>query len=65
MTFKEYISSLIKIAKEDESSLNLEVVYSSDDEGNYFSPVLFAPTKGELNDGKFDDAGIINAICIN
>lgn len=64
MTLQEYISQLIQKGRETKGNMELEVVYSSDDEGNCFSPVQFAPTVGKFNNGNFD-VGEANSICIN
>ena len=55
---------------------SLEVVFSSDDEGNSFNPVVFLPSKGHFNEEEnaFIDsesmkderrAEPINAVCVN
>ena len=73
MKLKQYLKELNKLIKDNPEALNMEVVYSIDDEGNGFQKVEFAPglgnfegrykgeftTKDELRDEK------INAICIN
>lgn len=43
MTLKEYIDRLNKLAKDLPSALKLEVVYSSDDEGNNYNKVYYSP----------------------
>lgn len=72
MNLKNYIESLNQFKKE---YGNLEIVYAVDDEGNAFNKVLFAPTLGQFDNGKFissqdfSDLKIsknnINSICIN
>lgn len=55
---------------------NLEVVFSSDEEGNFYGPVVFLPSKGHFNEEEnfFIDsesmkderrAKPINAVCVN
>ena len=44
MRLKEYINYLNEIVKKDKKALNLEVVYSCDDEGNRFDSVHYAPS---------------------
>ena len=69
MKLKTFAENINKLA---EKYPDLEVIYSSDDEGNYFDIVKFEPTLGEYNDREFycyhelDQEEIkINAICIN
>jgi hypothetical protein len=47
MELKEYIGNLQEVLKEHG---NLEVVYSADDEGNYFGAVSFGPSIGTWNE---------------
>ena len=66
---------IIDFAQENPETLDMLVVSSSDDEGNSFSPVAFAPTKGIYENREFIDEGSIedferdkeeiNAVCIN
>lgn len=77
MTLEEYIENLIEFAKENPETLSMEVIYSSDDEGNEFRYVHYTPTLGYLNedleffnDGEdLEDQEIrkddFNAVCIN
>ena len=49
MTLKEYIDLINRQVAEDPAILDLKVVYSSDDEGNWFSEVLYAPNAGDYS----------------
>lgn len=72
MKLKEYIKNLQEIEKE--YGGDLIIVYSADDEGNYFDQVHFSPTIGEFDadaqefypDRDDDDRVIkINSVLIN
>lgn len=75
MKLKEFLENLNNLVKEDPKSLDLEVIYSIDDEGNAFRSVYFEPTKGRFDSDEFlsgdqleerdRDESEINAICIN
>ncbi len=75
MKFKEYIENLTQFAKENPESLELEVIYSKDDEGNGYYPVIYLPTTGIYEDCEFisceqledydRENDEINSICIN
>lgn len=68
MKLKEFLDKLNTMVKEDPKILNLDVIYSSNDEGNSYEPVYFAPSKGNYSeDGEYntDTYLKINAICIN
>ncbi len=68
MKLKTFIFLLQKIEKDHP---NLEVIYSSDDEGNRFEKVKFEPSMGVFGYGEFvsiEQEGPslkANAICIN
>ena len=72
MTLREYIKGLQQLAEKNPQTLDMLVITSSDDEGNY-SPVYFAPSVGFFEDGEwstYDDDyeledGDINAVCVN
>jgi len=46
MTLKEFMENLNKFIEENPEALNMLVVYSSDDEGNKYHPVVHEPVKG-------------------
>lgn len=55
MKLKEYIEKLNKLIAENPESLEMDVITSSDDEGNSYNEVHFAPSLGRLDeDGEFD-----------
>lgn len=67
MKIKDYIKSLQVLA---DKYPEAEVVTSSDDEGNSFTPVIFAPSEGRYSFREFTskdelDGAPINAICLN
>lgn len=69
MKLKDYINHLLEIKKK--YGGELECIYSSDDEGNYFEPVYFTPTVGCFDvdgDGMFDTDATkeeVNCVCVN
>lgn len=70
MKFKEYLSSLNELAEKRPSLLELDVVYSRDDEGNGFQYVAVPPVPGYFYDGCFEseddsDEPEMNCVCIN
>jgi hypothetical protein len=68
MTFKEYVAYCNGILKDSPETANFLVVYSSDDEGNDFTPVHFHPSAGFYKDRDFHEEevdGDICAVCIN
>jgi len=77
MKLKKYLESLNKLAKDHPESLDLDIIYASDDEGNSFNPVNFTATMGHvLEDGdgyilhrsdinSLDEDQSINAVCLN
>ena len=70
MKLNKYIKGLQEIAKK---YPNATVITASDEEGNNFSEVEFAPTPGHFSDGDFysDEEDMkeqdlkINAVCVN
>lgn len=66
MNLKEYIELLQTKLKEHG---DIKVLYSCDDEGNYYSEVHYLPSVGFYNEksGEFDHnfEGKVNAICLN
>lgn len=66
MKLKDYIADLKKLMNDNPGSADLLVVYSSDDEGNNFGPVVYSVAIGEYADGSFTaDSSTKNAVCIN
>lgn len=78
MKLKEYLANLKKLVEENPDSLEYEVIYSIDNEGNAYKRVYsWGPTLGIHDDNEFciieddedeDDSYTkddINAICIN
>ena len=47
MKLREYIANLQKLAEERPETLDMDVIYSKDDEGNGYGQVYYAPGIGE------------------
>lgn len=63
MKLKNYIVKLQKLA---DKYPDATVVYSSDEEGNSFKEVVYAPTAGDFDGESFEgDAQRVNAVCVN
>jgi hypothetical protein len=69
MKLHEYIAQLKKLIADNPETANFDVIYSGDDEGNYYNQVYFSPTLGNYADGEFTDEleedMKNNAVCIN
>ena len=71
MKVKEYLQDLLLMVKLNPKIEEFDVIYSSDDEGNDFKPVIFSPTLMEVVDEKDvnlnvkTDSKNPNALCIN
>ena len=69
MKFKFYLALLNKLAKDHPESLEYDVVYGQDDEGNSFGEVVYAPTIGEatgMDHKEFSNTTETpNAVCLN
>ncbi len=67
MKLSEYAKSINELVKKHPDA---EVVYSIDEEGNVFKPVIYTPTAGTYSNGEFsgeedsEDRGVI-AVCVN
>ena len=66
---------LQKFAEENPETLEFEVIYAEDDEGNGYGNIVYSPSKGVFNEGEFftennleeEDYQLsdMNAVCIN
>ena len=71
MKLKTFLEGIKLAVSHIENWEELEVISSSDDEGNFYSKVYFEPTLGIFEDGDWiedsciDKDDVINAICIN
>ena len=68
MKFRQYLERLNCLAKNRPESLDLEVVFSKDDEGNGYNFVNYEPSIGHFDgerNGDFEEEKLNNAICIN
>ncbi len=66
MKLRDYIKSLENFASKHPGSLDLQVVTSSDDEGNNFNPVICGPSNGLLEGNDFStNTTRFNAVCVN
>lgn len=75
MTLRLFLSNVNAFVKVNPDALDMQVVASSDDEGNSFNPVYYSPCKGTFEDREFKDHteykhyasedDKIKAVCIN
>jgi len=68
MKLWEFKKKIDYILANNPGSKHWQVVYSSDEEGNYFGEVFYTPTIGRFNKelNEFEDAHKTpNAVCIN
>ncbi len=65
MKLKEFLYHLNKIVKADKKALDMEIVTSSDDEGNSFNKVHYSPAIGKMEDGYFEADEKGNTVCLN
>ena len=66
MKFKEYVENLNKLLNERPETAELDVVTSSDDEGNSYNLVHYTPSVGHLDeDREYTEEKPINAVCVN
>lgn len=71
MKLKEFLKNIEEMVKQDKSLLELDVIYSKDDEGNGFQEVGMEPSLGNFDGEDFyqnaneESDFEINAICIN
>ena len=67
MKFKDYAKKINEILKDNAEAGEFEVIYSIDDEGNNFNPVIWDPSKGHMNRDGFDaeSENKPNAVCVN
>ena len=75
MKLREYLEELQEFVETFPECLDIEIVYSRDDEGNGYQRVYYGPTKGIFEDSDFISAdqledyereeSEINAVCIN
>jgi hypothetical protein len=66
MKLREYIEQLQKFAEANPETLDMDVIYSRDDEGNGFQEVHYSPSKGTYEDMEFEEGDEdVNAVCIN
>ena len=75
MKLREYLEELQEFVETFPECLDMDVIYSRDDEGNGYQRVYYGPTKGIFEDSDFISAdqledyereeSEINAVCIN
>ncbi len=68
MNLKTYIDNLLKLVETNPEALTMEVVTSSDDEGNSYNRVHYTPSLGRLHvDGDFctEDSCEPDTVCVN
>jgi hypothetical protein len=68
MKLEEFLDNLVTLTEENPKLLQMDVVYSRDDEGNGYDLVHYPPSIGNY-DGEekdYDSTRIpVNAVCIN
>jgi len=70
MKLKEWLDDLNDKVRLDPSILGLDIIYGTDDEGNYFKPVSYTACKGYYSDTEFKELSgeedeIANVVCLN
>ena len=67
MKLKEYVEGLQNLIKERPEAAEFEVVMSSDDEGNSFSKIGYAPSVGFFDEqsSEFKEESESNSVCVN
>lgn len=79
MNLREYLEKLNKLVEENPNYLELEVIYSSDDEGNSYSNIHHEPTPvfieedegdkycydKENYEEEYEEEFVPNSICVN
>lgn len=68
MNLKEYIDNLLKLVETNQEALTMQVITSSDDEGNSYNRVAYTPSMGRLHsDGDFcmEDTCKPDTVCVN
>ena len=68
MKFSKYLEQLNQLAKEQPETLDMDVIYAKDDEGNGFQQINYSPTVGEFDGaiGEYDNCSKNkNAVCVN
>jgi len=73
MKLKKYLEKLNNLVKEDESLLEVPVIYASDDEGNSYQEVCFSPcVRGvlDMNERYLEttdeiDSSVVKTVCVN
>ena len=71
MKLKDFLKNINTLVKNNPNVLELDVVYSKDDEGNEFNKISYTPTLGvfDWEEREFSDEDIwledLNSICIN
>jgi hypothetical protein len=71
MKLREYLDDLNKLINSNPQTLDMEVIYSSDDEGNNYHKVIYLPSTMKAEDINSYHLEIIdedtnhNVVCIN
>lgn len=73
MLLNKYYAILTKLIEDNPQALDMEVITSSDDEGNSYTPVIYEPCLGHYgaDDAEFTEetecpkSNKINAVCLN
>ena len=68
MTLQTYLRKLTALLEKNPQAAKYKVIFSSDDEGNSYHEVCFAPSIGFFEDGEYEcDMSLDehNAVCLN
>ena len=68
VTLRQHIAHLIILADTHPQALDLEIITSTDDEGNFYNKVYYQPTLGHFDTNEFypiKSKKDINAVCLN
>ena len=67
MLLDQYVQHLVQLMKDNPQTKGYVVMTSSDDEGNSFGPVNYAPCTGRYEDGEFttEHTEQHNVVCLN
>jgi hypothetical protein len=66
MKLKQYIILINEFAKQNPETLDFDVIFSSDDEGNSFHLINYPISKGHFSGYEYDTSSETpNSVCIN
>lgn len=69
MTLKQFLVKLNKLAEDNPEALEMVVITANDNEGNWFSEVVYDPSFGFFSENDYSDDLMLsesfNAVCLN